>query len=75
MRSSAVFPLLTRFTSGSFKCAGMSCGTLADSKAEIQNDPYYHKMLLALKGTNYDVWILYAMEHIELPGNRLSVIV
>ena len=48
-------------------------GELALYKQEILEDPSYHKMMMAIKDTNYGRWVQYAMEHTELPGTYLSL--
>ncbi len=49
-----------------------SRGELAGHQEEIRKDKAYSKMMQALEGTNYDVWIRLVLNTERLPGTHLS---
>ena len=63
----AIRSLFLRFTDLALRAE------IAEHKEEILKDPMYHKMMMALKDSNYARWIQYVMEHAELPGYHLEL--
>ena len=50
-----------------------SRAVISEHLEEIRSDPMYHKMMMALKDTNYGPWLVYVMEHAGLRGDYLAL--